>query len=160
MGICSVITAVSILSGVCSDAVPQALAKKPPSFSITQAQKMINSHRARNGLGPVSINSRLVAAAKAHSRDQSRRGSSSHRGSDGSYPIQRARRAGYHPRLASENVASGYNNTADVIKGWKQSRGHNANLLRRGARHMGMAMVYNPKVGRQTYWTLLMGVPR
>lgn len=158
--ICSVLTAVSIFSGVCSDAVPQALAGKPPSFNVELAQQIINNHRAGHGLAPLAIDERLMAAAKAHSADLSRRGSVTHRGSDGSYPKDRARRYGYKPRLASENVAAGYHNTGDVIKGWKGSRGHNENLLRRGAKHMGMALVYKPNVGKETYWTLVIGTPR
>lgn len=158
--ICSVLTAVSIFTGICSNAVPQTLTDKPPSFNVELARKLINRHRAGHGLAPVSINQQLMAAAKAHSTDMSRRGRITHKGSDGSYPKDRARRFGYNPRLASENVAAGYNNTSDVIKDWTISKGHNANLLRRGARHMGMALAYNPKVGKQTYWTLMIGTPR
>ena len=158
--ICSLLTAVTIFSGVCSDAVPQALAGKPPSFSVQQARTMINKHRASHGLAPLAIDQRLMASAKAHSKDMSRRGSITHRGSDGSYPKDRARRQGYKPRLASENVAAGYHTTSEVIKGWKGSRGHNENLLRRGAKHMGMAMIYKPNVGKETYWTLVIGTPR
>lgn len=160
MGVCSVIGGIALFSMVCSDAVPQALADKPPSFSIELARSMINKHRARHGLAPVTIDQRLVSAAKKHSIDMSRTRRVKHKGSDGSYPKDRARRAGYNARLASENVAAGYNNTADVIKGWMGSRGHNENLLRRGARHMGMAFVYLPDKGQETWWTLIMGAPR
>lgn len=158
--ICSVLTAISIFAGACSDATPQTLANTPPSIDAVQAQQMINAHRLNHGLAPVTIDERLMAAAKNHSSDQARRGSVSHKGSDGSYPKDRARRSGYNPKIASENVAAGYNNTNDVITDWKKSRGHNQNLLRTSARHMGIAMVYNPDKGKQTYWTLLMGVPR
>jgi uncharacterized protein YkwD len=158
--ICSALTALSIFAGVCSDAVPQTLATTPPSFNAELARDLINKHREGYGLAPVSIDERLMSAAKAHSADMSQQGRISHKGSDGSTPKDRARAFGYNPRLASENVAAGYNNTSDVIKDWTVSKGHNANLLRRGAKHMGMALVYNPKAGKQTYWTLLMGVPR
>ncbi len=158
--LCSALMAIAIFSGACSDAVPQRLAGKPPSFSIALAQKMINAHRARQGLPPLAIDERLNAAAKAHSVDMSRRGSVTHSGADGSLPMDRARRAGYSPKIASENIAAGYNNTADVMKDWMGSSAHDANILRRGAKDMGMAMVYNPKVGKQTYWTLMIGVPR
>ena len=135
--ICSALTALSIFAGACSDATPQALSKTPPSFSVELAQSLINTHRANHGLRPLAIDPRLMRAATAHSEDQSRRGRVFHRGSDGSYPKDRARRFGYNPRLASENVAAGYTNTAAVIKDWKKSRGHNANLLRRGCEAHG-----------------------
>lgn len=158
--LCNYITAISLLVGLCSDAVPQRLANKPPSFDVALARTMINRHRTAHGLGAVAIDKRLMAAAKAHSQDMARRGKLSHKGADGSYPKDRARRAGYNPRLASENIAAGHNNTSDVVTDWKKSRGHNENLLRRGAKHMGMALVYDPKVGHQTYWTLMIGIER
>lgn len=158
--LCSALTALSIFTGVCSDATSQALSTAPPSFDAALAQQMINQHRAAHGLAPVSLDDRLMAAAKIHSNDMARRGRVSHKGSDGSLPKDRARAQGYNPRLASENVAAGYNNTGDVIRDWQKSRNHNANLLRRGAKHMGMALTYDASSGKQTYWTLLMGVPR
>lgn len=158
--LCSALTALSIFAGACSDATPQTLANTPPSFDVELAQQMINRHRTAHGLAPVAIDDKLMAAAKAHSDDMSRRSRISHKGSNGSLPKDRARAYGYNPRLASENVAAGYNNTGDVIRDWQKSRGHNANLLRRGAKHMGMALTYDASSGKQTYWTLLMGVPR
>jgi len=158
--LCSMLTAASIFVGACSGATSQVMSDTPPSFDPVIARDMINMHRQRYGLPPVAIDERLMKAAQAHSGDMSRRGRISHKGSDGSLPKDRARAFGYAPKIASENVAAGYNNTADVITDWQRSRGHNANLLRRGAKHMGMALVYNPQKGKQTYWTLLMGVPR
>lgn len=158
--LCSVLTAVSIFAGACSTATPQILAGTPPSFDVELARKMINAHRAKHGLPPVIIDARLMRAAKAHASEMARRGRTSHRGSNGSLPKDRARAFGYTPRIASENVAAGHNNTKDVISDWQRSRGHNANLLRADAKHMGMALVYAPESGKQTYWTLLMGVPR
>lgn len=158
--LCSALMALSIFTGACSDATSQALSNTAPSFDAGVARDMINQHRTANGLAPVAIDDRLMAAAKAHSDDMSRRGRISHEGSDGSLPKDRVRAQGYDPRIASENVAAGYNNTGDVIRDWQRSGNHNANLLRRGAKHMGMALSYDPSSGKQTYWTLLMGVPR
>lgn len=139
-------------------AVPQRLATTKPHLNPSAAQAMINAHRARHGLRPLAIDARLTAAARAHSADLARQGRRiSHRGSDGSYPKDRARRAGYNPKLASENIAAGHSRLDDVIRGWQRSRGHNANLLRANATHMGIAMVYDPKARQQTYWTLLVG---
>ncbi len=158
--ICSALTALSIFTNACTGVTPQALQDKAPSFNVELARKLINSHRATHGRGPLTINPQLMAAAKAHSRDMARRGAMSHKGSNGSSHKTRARRAGYKPRNVSENVAAGYNNTSDVIKIWKNSRGHNANLLLRGAKHMGMALSVNSKTRLETYWTLVIGKPR
>ena len=158
--LCTALTALSIFTGACLGVTPQALQDKPPSFSVELARKLINKHRVNNGRRPLTINPQLMAAARGHSKDMARRGSMSHKGSNGSTHKTRARRAGYKARLVGENVAAGYNSTADVIKIWKNSRGHNANLLMRGAKHMGMALVNNPKTRLETYWTLMIGKPR
>ena len=158
--ICSALTALSIFTGACLGVTPQALQDKPPSFNVELARKLINKHRASHGRGLLTINPQLMAAARAHSKDMSRRGSMSHKGSNGSNHKTRARRAGYKARLVGENVAAGYNSTSDVIKIWKNSSGHNANLLMRGAKHMGMALANNPKTRLETYWTLIIGKPR
>lgn len=142
-------------------ATPQRLATTTPSLNVQAARATINAHRGRHGLRPLALDSRLAAAARAHSADLARQGRRiSHRGSDGSFPRDRVIRAGYSPSLASENVAAGYSSQDDVLRGWMRSRGHNANLLRRNATHMGMAMVYDPDSRQQTYWTLIVGAPR
>ena len=41
--------------------------------------------------------------------------------SDGSRPNDRAKRAGYHPKIAAENVASGQKSFGDVLRGWEES---------------------------------------
>ena len=158
--LCSALTALSLFTGACLGVTPQALQDKAPSFNVELAKKLINRHRANNGLGPVTINPQLMAAAKGHSRDMARHGRMSHKGSGGSNHKTRARRAGYKARLVGENVAAGYNNTSDVLKIWKNSRGHNANLLMRGGKHLGMALSVNSKTRLETYWTLLIGKPR
>jgi uncharacterized protein YkwD len=40
-------------------------------------------------------------------RDQARRSRTTHYGADGSKPKDRAARAGYRPKIAAENIASG-----------------------------------------------------
>ncbi|NJO32801.1 MAG: CAP domain-containing protein, partial [Rhodospirillales bacterium] len=47
-----------------------------------------------------------------------------------------------------------------VFKGtWKESPGHNKNLLLTDAEHMGIALVQDPKTEFKTFWTLVVGSP-
>lgn len=122
-----------------------------------QARSKINAYRQQKGLKPVRLNAALTAAAKAHSRDLAKWDRISHFGSDGSNPWDRVKRTGYNAKLAAENVGTGQVNFEEVLKGWKDSAGHNKNLLLSDAEHMGIALVHEPKSEFKTFWTLVIG---
>jgi uncharacterized protein YkwD len=101
------------------------------------------------------LDDRLCEAAAAQSKAQAARSGIGHTGNDGSKPMERAARAGFHAKIASENVASGQKSFADVLAFWKQSSGHRTNLLRPNVTAIGVAMAKNSN-GR-AYWTLVLG---
>ncbi|MGE0765790.1 MAG: CAP domain-containing protein, partial [Hyphomicrobiaceae bacterium] len=119
--------------------------------------KQINAYRKQKGLRPLQLNAALTAAAKAHSRDLAKWDRISHFGSDGSNPWDRVKRTGYNAKLAAENVGTGQVNFEEVLKGWRDSPGHNKNLLLSDAEHMGIALVQEPKSEFKTFWTLVIG---
>ena len=122
-----------------------------------EALQLINGYRKSKGLGALSFNSLLTKTAKLHSRDLAKHDRISHYGSDGSNPWDRVERSGYKPQLAAENVGTGQLTIAEVMKGWKESPGHNKNLLLPDAKHVGIALVYDPKTEYKTFWTLILG---
>lgn len=123
------------------------------------ARAAINDYRARKGLQPLTLNPRLTKAAKRHSADLARHDRISHKGSDGSNPWKRVNGAGYEPRLAAENVGAGQRSLGEVIQGWKDSPGHNRNLLLPDATQMGIALVKDPGTRYGTFWTLVLAKP-
>lgn len=122
-----------------------------------KAAKLINAYRKKKGLKPLKLNASLSAAAKAHSRDLAKWDRISHYGSDGSNPWDRVKRTGYKARLAAENVGTGQTTFDEVLRGWKQSEGHNKNLLLADAEHMGLGLVRDPKTEFKSFWTLVLG---
>jgi uncharacterized protein YkwD len=100
------------------------------------------------------LDERLSRAAAAQSQNQASRSWIGHSGPDGSKAKDRAARAGYRAKIASENVASGQKSFADVMKSWEGSSGHRTNLLRPEVVAIGVAMAKN-KSGRP-YWTLVL----
>lgn len=122
-----------------------------------RARDVINQYRAEKGLKPLKLNADLTEAAKAHSRDLAKWDRISHYGSDGSNPWDRVKRTGYKARLAAENVGTGQISFDEVMKGWKDSPGHNKNLLLTDAREMGIALVQDPKTEFKSFWTLVVG---
>ncbi len=83
-----------------------------------KARDLINQYRRDKGLKPLQLNAQLTDAAKAHSRDLAQWDRISHYGSDGSNPWDRVKRAGYHARLAAENVGTGQVDFKEVLRGW------------------------------------------
>ena len=118
---------------------------------------LINQYRAEHGLKPLKLSTALTDAAKEHSRDLAKWDRISHYGSDGSNPWDRVKRTGYKPRLAAENVGTGQVSFNEVLRGWKESPGHNKNLLLADAREMGLALVQDPKTEFKSFWTLVIG---
>jgi uncharacterized protein YkwD len=124
-----------------------------------RARDLINAYRKAKGLPPLQLQPALTEAARAHSRDLAKWDRISHFGSDGSNPWDRVKRAGYNAKVAAENVGTGQVTIDEVMKGWQASPGHNKNLLLKDARHMGIALVQDPKTEFKTFWTLVVGAP-
>lgn len=129
------------------------------SLDPERARDLINQYRVDKGLKPLKLDAELTAAAKAHSRDLAKWDRISHYGSDGSNPWDRVKRTGYHARLAAENVGTGQVDFQEVLRGWKQSPGHNKNLLLPDATQMGIALVSDPRTEFKSFWTLVIGAP-
>jgi len=123
------------------------------------AQAMINGYRAKRGLAPLTLEKHLTRAALHHAKDLSNGDRISHTGSDGSDPWTRVRESGYRPQLAAENVGAGQRSFAEVLQGWKDSPGHNKNLLVADATQMGVALVTKAGSRYQTFWVLVLGNP-
>ena len=129
------------------------------SLNAEMARDLINTYRKEKGLKPLKLNPELTEAAKGHSRDLAKWDRISHYGSDGSNPWDRVKRSGYKARLAAENVGTGQIDFNEVMRGWKDSPGHNKNLLLNDADHMGIALVQEPKTEFKSFWTLVIGSP-
>ena len=90
---------------------------------------LANVHRLRNGLDPLRRDTRLARAARAHSADMVARGYFDHTTPEGRDPSDRARAAGY-PGGVAENLAANSTGSAfSLFEGWRNSSGHNANML-------------------------------
>jgi uncharacterized protein YkwD len=149
-------------SGSYEKAPTGALADRDYSHTALDADRardIINQYRKDKGLKPLKLDAELTEAAKAHSRDLAKWDRISHYGSDGSNPWDRVKRAGFKARLAAENVGTGQVDFNEVMRGWKESPGHNKNLLLGDATHMGIALVQDPRTEFKSFWTLVIGTP-
>ena len=88
-----------------------------------------NGQRASNGVGNLSINSKLNNAAQAKANDMATRNYWSHNTPEGNPPWIFFTNAGYTYSKAGENLAYGFTSNDDVIVGWMNSASHRANML-------------------------------
>jgi len=90
---------------------------------------LTNASRRQAGLAPVTVDERLVAAAKAKLFDMLKQDYFDHRTPDGRQPWSFMQAAGYRFQMAAENLAKGYDNEPELQQAWMKSRGHRANIL-------------------------------
>jgi uncharacterized protein YkwD len=114
---------------------------------------MVNAERESAGCSPVSVDDRLAAAARGHSRYQAEIDEMTHEGADDSTSGDRATDAGYRWSSIAENIAYGTTSARRVMDMWMGSSGHRANIVNCTFRHIGVAQVD----GR---WTQVFGKPR
>ena len=137
---------------------PEYAAKPVQKLDAQAALAEVNAFRTKNGRKPLVLDDRLSKAAAMQSTNQASRSWIGHGGPDGSKPKDRAARAGYHAKIASENVASGQKSFSDAMRSWEGSAGHRENLLRSEVTAIGVGMAKNGS-GRP-YWTLVLGAER
>jgi uncharacterized protein YkwD len=116
---------------------------------------LTNAERAAEGLAPLTVDALLTTAAQAHSDDMVARAFYSHTSPDGSQPWDRAAAAGSERRTIGENIACGQRSPAEVVRGWMNSPGHRANILKPDFTHIGIGLAGGGTAG--TYWTQLFG---
>ena len=115
----------------------------------------INALREAAGQPPVSLDSKLNAAAATHSRDMSIQNRPWHFGSDGSSPIERIARVGYEGKLVGENISETYETELETLAAWMDADYTRNVILAPDARNMGFSWLQedNGKIWR----TLIMG---
>lgn len=115
----------------------------------------VNSFRTAAAVSPVKLNAALNAAAATHSRDMSVQNRPWHFGSDGSSPIERARRVGYTGHLVGETISETYETEVQTLAAWMEQEETRRIILSPEASDMGFA--YYQESNGKIWWTLVMG---
>jgi len=119
---------------------------------MTDMLSSVNSKRAKQNLGPLCYNAKVIAAAVTHNEDMVKEDFLDHTGSDGSDPEDRLVREEYDWNSYGENVAWGQISVQEVMKDWMKSDGHKANILNDSVVHFGAAWDVSTN-----YWTQVFG---
>lgn len=115
---------------------------------------LINQYRQQNGVPPLAVSNALTAAAQLHSEDMATNNYFSHTSLDGRTFVDRIRQAGYtYNTWLGENIAAGYSTAQSVFNAWKNSPGHNENMLNPNFKVIGIGLAYDASSTYGWYWT-------
>ncbi|MFP1643627.1 divisome-associated lipoprotein DalA [Pontitalea aquivivens] len=115
----------------------------------------VNTLRAARSTAPVVMNPQLTASAAAHSRDMAAQNRPWHFGSDGSSPLDRARRAGYMAQVLGENISETFETEIETLSAWMALADTRDVILNPAAREMGFAWFQEPS--GKIWWTMVTG---
>ena len=113
-----------------------------------KAASLISAYRASYGLGPVTVDSRLYQPAADQAQVVAQSGVLSH----GNF-ASRMSKTGLQTGV--ENLAAGSTTVEGVIEQWKQSAGHNSNMLRADMTIMNLVRADSNSPYRR-HWVLVM----
>ena len=114
----------------------------------------LNRFRASQGLGPVTIEPRLVELAKFQATAMATRDALTHEVA-GDFE-SRVNAAGFEKSEATENVGATHQSAEAAIASWIRSPYHNENMRLKNAKYMGMARADAPKSRYKSYWSLVL----
>jgi uncharacterized protein YkwD len=119
--------------------------------------RLLNQHRAANGLAPVVATPLLNQVAYDHSLDMATKGYFDHTNLEGQSPFDRMAAAGYPRTYMAENIAAGNAGAAATFEQWKNSPGHNTNMLSPNYKAVGIGRAYLSTARYRYYWTNVFG---
>jgi len=151
-------------------AVPESAAFARETAALRDRERVraelvtrVDEERRRAGRQPLTVDSRLEAAAQRHADDMLARSYFAHRDPDGKTIRERAREAGFDWSAIGENIAEGQQSVKEVVESWMRSAGHRENILdRRYTRTgVGLALGRDPKTGEyRILWVQTFGLQR
>jgi uncharacterized protein YkwD len=118
---------------------------------------LINNHRAQNGAAALGVSYTLSKAAQWKSQDMGANGYFAHNDLNRTW-VDRIRDCGYgYNTSLGENIAAGVSSAQSAFNLWKNSSGHNANMLNAGYRTIGIGRAYTAGSPYGWYWTTEFG---
>lgn len=137
--------------------LPQVYKISPNDIGDIQFRMLdsVNTLRQAAGVPAVELDAQLNAAAATHSRDMSAQNRPWLFGSDGSSPLDRAKRAGFQGQVIGENISESYETELETLAAWMRQTDTRSVILDPKARRMGIAWFQEPS--SKLWWTLSMG---
>lgn len=139
-------------TGTSTPGTPNTAGDSVSKLTCTEAQfvRLINMYRSANGRGTLSVSLAGVRSSRWHAQDMINKNYFSHSEPDGRSFVARAANFGYS--AWAENIAAGSSSAAGSFCQWKNSPGHNTNML--SSQHGSMGIGHISGGGNYgTYWS-------
>lgn len=119
---------------------------------VTAVNEAIDFLKSIKPLKPLRVSKGLSLAAKSHAKDQSSKGTTGHRGSDSSSPMDRMNRYGEWKIKAAENLSYGPGNPRHIvifliIDDGVKNRGHRKNIFNANFNVVGVSINVHSRFG-------------
>lgn len=137
---------------------PPASAKISLNSDEKEFFTLINNYRKDKGLDPLKVSKKLSNSALLMAQDMADKPSlinHEHKDSLGRSPSERAAIYGYTDGVG-ENLAAGYSTAQKAFDAWKGSADHNANMIDKNYKVMGIALVTTDN-NYKWYWVNTFG---
>jgi uncharacterized protein YkwD len=119
--------------------------------------ELVNAYRGQLGLGPLTLNYELGAAAEYHSVDMATNNYFGHYALDGTDAGTNIQNFGYTGFPYAENIAAGMATAQEVLTGWQNSPEHNATMTNPQYTEIGIGRHYGEGSQYGWYWTATYG---
>lgn len=150
----------ALLAAGVSSALPHIAHAEKTSISTSELVALTNADRAEAGLGELTVNKKLVAAAQAKADNMAKNGYFAHQNPDGTDSWHWFRLAGYNYIRAGENLAVNFSEAEDVEEAWMNSPTHRANIMNGKYTEVGIAAAVGTYKGKKTIFVAQMfGTP-
>lgn len=107
---------------------------------------LVNAERKKAGIGPLTVDVRIVPVARAHSKDMFLRRYFAHVNPEGQDAGDRLEAAGIHFTVAGENLAYAPD-LSTAHTGLMNSPGHRRNILEPSFHHIGIGIIATDQYG-------------
>ncbi|SCY26152.1 CAP domain-containing protein [Microvirga guangxiensis] len=131
-----------------------SMANSGAVVDAVMARDMIGAYRRNNGLGPLTLDPDLQAAAQAEADAMA----AADKPSSAEAFKGRLSSAGF--LAPGANLSAGYHTLAEAFSGWRESPQHNRVLLDPKATRIGIATAYTPNSKYKVYWALVVAADK
>ena len=131
-----------------------SMARTGAAVDAAMARDMIGAYRRNNGLGPLTLDPGLQAAARAEAEAMA----AADRPSSADAFKTRLAASGFAAPAA--NLSAGYHTLAEAFSGWRESAPHNRVMLDPRATRIGIATAYAPGSKYKVYWALVVAADK
>ena len=121
-------------------------------LNLNKIVELTNVERARAGLKPLALSTKLISSAENKTTDMLSRQYFEHIGPDGKSASSWIEAENYAYVTIGENLAMGdFSNESDLVQAWMNSPGHRANILNKHFTEIGVGVLKGSFEGRQIW---------